>query len=88
MSDPFHDHLPGLTSPAGRAFVITPDDATDLPVSLRGIYLGGAGDLRVILVGDTAPVTFGQMAAGGVHGLRIRRVLATGTTATGLVGVL
>lgn len=86
MSDSFATHQPGLTSPAEAAFAVTPADGTDLPRATRAIYIGASGALRVTLLsGET--VTFVGMQAGMVYPLRLRRVLATGTTAGGLVGL-
>ncbi|MBD3787803.1 MAG: hypothetical protein IE922_12720 [Sphingomonadales bacterium] len=86
MTDLFHGTQPGWTSPISRAFAITPDDDSDLPFITRGIYLGAEGDLTVTLI-DGDIVTFTGLAAGGIHGMRIRRVHATGTTAGSLLGV-
>lgn len=84
--DPFKDHQTGLTSPAVSGEAITPSDATPLPAVTRCLYVGGAGDLRVELVsGDV--VTLTGTVAGAIYPLRIARVLATGTTATGLVAL-
>lgn len=76
----------GAESPAVNAFAVTPNDSTDLATATRGIYAGGAGDLKVTtLGGDT--VTFVGLAAGVIHPIRVARVFATGTTATNIVGV-
>lgn len=76
----------GSESPAVNAFAITPADGADLATVTRGIYAGGAGDLKVVtLGGDT--VTFVGLAAGVIHPIRAARVFATGTTATSIVGV-
>lgn len=39
------------------------------------------------LVGDNEPNTFNNLVAGVVHPLRAKRVYATGTDATDIVGV-
>ncbi len=84
--DAFENHAPGLTSPAASGAAITPDDGADLPQATRCLYVGGAGDIRVTLIsGDT--VTLTEAIAGALYPLRITRVLATGTTATGLIGL-
>ena len=70
------------------AFAITPNDSTDLSQPIRGLYVGATGNVVVIFEGDTANVTLTGVAGGIVHPFAIKRVLATGTTATGLVGVL
>jgi hypothetical protein len=88
MSDAFSSHSQTLEAPASRAFAITPADNIDLASATRAIYVGTAGNLNVVLVGDTAPVTFANVPAGATLPLRVRRVRAAGTTAQNLVGVL
>ncbi len=86
MADDFASHQPGLTSPAEAAFAVTPADGSDLPRATRALYVGSAGALRVtMLSGET--VTFAGMQAGMVYPLRVIRVLATETTAGGIVGL-
>ena len=87
MADEFETLSPGLSSPASKAVSITPDDATDLTITTRALLVGGAGDVSVILAGDSAPVTLAGLLAGTVYPLRITRVRATGTTATNLVAL-
>jgi hypothetical protein len=76
----------GAESPAVDAFAITPDNSNDLATVTRGIYVGVSGDLKVITLGGET-VTFVGLAAGMIHPIRVARVLATGTTATSIVGV-
>ncbi len=86
MSDDFKAFQSGLESPAQSAVLVTPSDSQSLPNATRALYVGGAGNLRVTLVsGDT--VTLTGVVAGMIYPLRVSRVLATGTTATGLVGL-
>lgn len=76
-------------SPAVSAFAITPDDANDLAVVTRGIYTGAGGSICCVLVGDTSAVTFSNVPAGAILPVRIKKVLATGTTASiGLIGLI
>lgn len=67
-----------------RAFAITTSNTVDNDCP-SGLYVGGAGNLDVILDGDTASVTLTGLAAGSFVPLHIRRVLTT-TTATLLIG--
>jgi len=83
MADSFKDHQPGLESPAGHAVALTPSDSVALSEATRALYVGGAGALRVAAV-----VTLAGAQAGQVYPLRVTQVLATGTTATGLVGLI
>jgi hypothetical protein len=86
MNDDFADFNSGLTSPAAAADPIAPSDTTVLPTATRAIYVGQGGDLTVEFIsGDT--VTLYNVQPGAVYALRVRHVLATGTTATGLVGL-
>jgi hypothetical protein len=81
------------TGPAYAAFPITPDDNNDLPAPVRRIWVGTAGNLAVILrYGPTygtvaSPVTLLNLGV-GYHDLGATRVLATGTTAANLVGLI
>ena len=82
--------LPGppdskMNYPAYRAFEITPGP-NDLPHVTRAIYISGAGDVRVLTIGDD-DVTFAALAVGVIHWVRVKRVMATGTTAPGIIGL-
>lgn len=77
----------GQTNPASKAFAITPDNSNDLAVVTRGLYVGVTGDVSVILDADSSAVTFVGLAAGIIHPLAVKRVRATSTTATSIVGV-
>lgn len=86
MNDDFEDFNSGLTSPATAADPIAPSDTTPLQHATRAIYVGQGGDLTVEFVsGDT--VTLYGVQPGAVYAVRVRHVLATGTTAAGLVGL-
>lgn len=72
----------------GRAAAITPNDSVELPAHTRAIYVGGAGTLIVDMSDDAAAnITFLAVPAGTTLPLRVRRVHATGTTATSLVAL-
>jgi len=86
MKDHFSAHSAGLTSPAEHADAITPSDAGELPRATRALYVGQGGDVSARFVsGDS--VVLANLQGGTVYPLRLRQVLATGTTATGLVGL-
>ncbi len=86
MPDPFDSHASTLTSPARSAQAITPSDSAALAQVTRGLYVGQSGSVRVKMAsGDL--VTFAGMQGGMAYPLRVAQVLATGTTATGLVGL-
>lgn len=83
--DIFRTNSYGITWPSEHAFAITPNDDADLPFVTRGIYIGGAGNVRVTTLGGET-VDYKNLAVGMTHEGRIKRVHATGTTATDIVG--
>ncbi len=80
--------MPVLEEPIKKAFAITPDNNNDLPQTTRGIWVGGAGNLAVTLLEDSASVTLQAIPAGTLLPIRAKRVHSTGTSATLLVGLL
>lgn len=86
MPDRFTSNTSSLTSPATHGFSVTPNDTLDLSEVTRAVYVGAGGTLAVrLLSGQT--VSFAGVAAGTLLPLRVDRVLSTGTTAGGIVGL-
>ncbi|MCM2505103.1 hypothetical protein NDN16_15640 [Aureimonas altamirensis] len=73
--------------PAGAFFAITPNDGAALAYVTTGLYVGGGGDVAVADPVTSSPVTFKAVPAGSILPIRTVRVLATGTTATFIVGL-
>ena len=74
------------SSPADGAEAVTKSDATDLTYITRGLYVGGTGDVKVVMQsGDQ--VTFSAVPAGTILPIRCSRVLSTGTTATLMIAL-
>jgi len=71
-----------LTFPNDAAAVV-PADGSDLPRSGR-LFVGGAGAVKVTTISGT-DVTFTGVIAGSVLPVRVKKVFATGTTATNMV---
>lgn len=86
MADDFASYTAGLESPASDGFAITPHAANPLPETTRGIYVGGAGSVVVVLASG-AELTLAGVPAGSLLPLRATHVRAT-STATNLVGLL
>jgi hypothetical protein len=83
--DPFAQHTPGLDSPATRIADIVPSDTAPLAFATRALAADASGYVRVVTVaGDTGRIF---LAAGVPFPIRVSQVLATGTTAGGLVGL-
>jgi len=79
--------------PATQLSSLTPDTAAAVTTSdtapnvFTRLYVGGAGDVKVVTEnGDT--VTFKAVPVGTQLQIRVKQVLATGTTATYIVGML
>lgn len=87
MRDIFQSVKQTLDSPAFRAFAITPSNTVLFTIAVRAIYVGVTGDVKALLVGDTAAVVFKAVPAGSILPIRAQRIDATGTTATDLVGM-
>lgn len=86
MADDFEGHIEGLSSPADNAFAITPHDSNELSSVTHGLYVGGTGDVAVVMASGEE-VTFSAMAAGVFHPIRVKQVKETGTSATDIIGV-
>jgi hypothetical protein len=73
-------------SPPSRAIDITPNDSDDLTFVIRGLMVAEAGNVAVeTVLGDT--VTLPALQPGAQYAILCRKVLAAGTTATGIVGL-
>lgn len=63
---------------------VTPSNSVDLPRGdTRAVYVGGTGDLAVTYPSGTED-TITSLTPGLFHPLVVRRIRATGTTATGI----
>jgi hypothetical protein len=77
---------------AGRAAAVTPSDTVNIPAVTGGsnngcvLYVGGAGNLKVLTVGGDE-VTFTAVPVGTFVPVQVLRVFATGTTATSIVAL-
>lgn len=87
MADRFEGMAISYDAPAIHGFSITPNDSTDLSEVTRAIWVGGAGDLALVLMSG-ATLTLPSVPAGTLIPVRAARILATGTDATGLAGLV
>lgn len=87
MADRWTDGRRVSEASASRAVAVTPHDTNDLANVARALWVGGAGNVAVLLSEDSSAVTFVGVAAGTLLPLRAKRVLSTGTTATSIVAV-
>lgn len=87
MQDRFRNHADSPMAPASNAFAITPSDSEQLPLATKAIYVGGGGDITLRPLNADADVLFAAFPAGGILDVRTSAIRATGTTATGIVGL-
>lgn len=73
-------------NPAEGVFVITPSDVAPLPRMVRGIRANVAG--VVSIVGADGQPCLCNFLAGETRAIRVSAVMFTGTTATGLEGLI
>jgi hypothetical protein len=85
--DMFGDFTPSFNSSICGGFDIVPDDVVDLPNVTLALVLASCGDVSVVLRNGDA-ITLPGLTAGVVYPVQVSRVLVTGTTATGLKGVI
>jgi hypothetical protein len=78
---------------SGRAAAVTPSDTVNIPSVSGGtndegciLYIGGAGNIKVLTIGGDE-VVFASVPAGTTLQVRVRRVFATGTAATNIVAL-
>ena len=66
---------------AKSILAITPNDSTDLAFVTKALYVTADGNISIIAQEDADPVTL-PVTAGQIIPIRVKRVRATGTTAT------
>lgn len=86
--DRYPNRTGGVTDPPSSLYEITPSDTELLDPYVRGMYVGVGGDVTVTGVGDTDSVTYLNVPQGATLIGRFKKVHATGTTATNLIGLV
>ncbi|MGY6704789.1 spike base protein, RCAP_Rcc01079 family [Roseinatronobacter sp.] len=80
--NPFANRTGSLSGPATDALPITPDDTTDLSHVALGLYVETGGTISIDTVeGATRSLTVADFS---ILPVGVRRVRATGTTASGI----
>ena len=87
ITDIYRSFAPNLTGPAIGGFDITPDDGADLAALPRALMVASGGDVAVRFP-DGSTLILPGLTPGMIYPLRPSRVLAAGTTATGIKGLL
>ena len=75
------------TSSCPSGLVLVPSDVTVYSNAIRAVYIGGAGDLSVRMVRGGPVLPFRNVPVGTLLPICVDMVMATGTTATFLIGL-
>jgi len=86
MADKFQNQSDNVDLQARKLLAITPNNDNDLVDVPKALYIGVGGTLAVIAVDNTTSVSL-TVQAGALLPIRVKRVLASGTSATGIVGL-
>lgn len=81
----FTEQAGSSDAPAYNGFAVTPNNSTE--IFARSLYIGGAGDVSVMMAGG-ATLTFVGVPAGTLLPFRVQRVRTTGTTATNIIWLI
>lgn len=84
---PYSKYNNTLSSPAREIFAITPNDTTPLAKQPKALKFNVGGTVVIRAVDSTADVTI-TVLAGEILPVIVSYVKATGTTATGIHGLL
>lgn len=84
--DTFSGYTASAAGPKNNAAAVTPSDTVDLSDVTTGLWVGGAGNVVVIMNGGQT-VTFTGVPAGTLLPIRVSRVKATSTTATNMIAL-
>ena len=82
MSNPFQNRAAALQGPATDIQPVTPDDGTDLSTIAIALYVETGGVVSFVTVGGGTRMV--AIADNAILPVGVRRVHATGTTATGI----
>lgn len=79
------NYVQSASGPADFGFEITPSDSEDLAIITRSVFAAGGGVIKWQNAGGVEQHT--TILDGERVPIKARRILATGTTATGLEGL-
>lgn len=88
-NDPYAQRSTLISSQARGAFSVSASDTVDLPTPAKALYIGSAGSLTILPINatdDGQTVTFANHPVGYMP-VQVRRVLASGLTASGIVAL-
>lgn len=71
----------GMGEPPINAKLVSPSDTDELATISRALYVGGAGNIALVMASGDA-VTFTGVLAGSFLPIRVKKIKSTLTTAT------
>lgn len=72
--------------PFTKIVAVTKSDSTVYDPPLRGLWIGGAGNVAIVAFGDTDPQVLAGASAGQIIPGMISKVMSTDTTTTLMKG--
>ena len=85
--DNFQSSSDSVIAPAQFCFDVSPSDSEELQLVTKAIYVGEGGDVTLRAVDNASEVTFRNVPSGAILDVRVAAVLATGTSASQIVGL-
>lgn len=85
--DNFANLSKALSSPCDSGGAITPHDTNPIARVYRAVWVGTGGDIVLRLRSDAGDITLANVPGGTLLPIRPTHIRATGTTASGLVGL-
>lgn len=86
-SDPLPVEAPALQS-GESDFTVVPSDVAAISAPPRAVYVGGAGDITLRLIGSSGDRVYKNVPAGTILPITPQYIRSTGTTATFMIGIL
>lgn len=74
------------TVSAHSAVAVTKSDSTVMQPT-RALWVGGTGDVAVVMAGNETTVTFTGVPAGSILPVQATKVMSTNTTATSIIAL-
>lgn len=85
--DKFASFSDSPMAPSRHCFAIVPDDTVELTSIPKALYIGTGGSLTLVCVDGGEEVTFANLPNAFILDVRAARIMASGTTATDIVGL-
>jgi hypothetical protein len=85
--NPFSEYASPPAGPAADGFAVTSSDTVPFAIAARSLYVGGAGNVTLITLKGTT-LLFTAVPARTLLPISCTQVMATGTTATNMVGLV